>query len=193
MKPGDGSTFIGKPAKFNGDLSTTDDLQIDGEFEGTIKVTGARLTVGADARVRASITAGDVVIFGRVEGDIYASGRVDLRSSAVVLGDIFAGRLSIEDNAALRGYVDPSRSGESASAKPAAVTSRPGLATASSMLGGSRSPELVAAPTPVPQGRQMPSALAAIAAAGRSDALAAETEHSEHADSGHDDDTGAFA
>jgi len=193
MKPGDGTTVIGKPAKFRGDLFSAEDLQIDGEFEGTIRLSAGRLTVGVDAKVRATISASDVVVFGRVEGDIHATGRVDLRSTAVVLGDVFAGRLSIEDNAALRGYVDPSRAGETipttpVAAKPVAVTPRAGLSSAAASLGTPRAPELFDPQTgsSLSQSRQMPSALAAIAAAGRSEASQDEDSHDDH----RDDDAG---
>jgi cytoskeletal protein CcmA (bactofilin family) len=68
--------------------------------------------VGADGHVRATIVAQDVVVIGHVEGEIRATGRVELRDGAVVLGDVFASRLSIEEGATLRGGVDPSRANE---------------------------------------------------------------------------------
>jgi len=57
MRPGEGSTVIGRSATFRGDLSSTEDLQIDGTFEGTIRLSSGRLTVGLEARVKASIAA----------------------------------------------------------------------------------------------------------------------------------------
>ena len=174
MKPGDVSTVIGRTATFRGDLSSTDDLQVDGEFEGTIRQTGGRLTVGPEARVKASIVAPDVVIHGRVEGDIRATGRVDLRSTAVVLGDIFAERFSIEENASLHGQVDPSRVGEAAPAVSVAASGseRPAILFAEGSLSMPRTADLFNTETgaALSSGRQMPSALAAIAAAGRYEA-----------------------
>jgi len=178
MTPGEITTVIGRSATFRGDLSSTDDLQIDGSFEGTIRQTSGRLTIGAEARVYASIVAPEVIIFGRVEGDIRATGRVDLRSTAVVLGDIFAGRLSMEENCSLRGQVDPSRAAETA--PPVAATpsgSHPSGATraaalpATGTLAAPRNPDLFNSQTgsSINPGRQMPSALAAFAVAGRQD------------------------
>ncbi len=190
MRPGEVTTVIGRSAIFRGDLSSTDDLQIDGEFEGTIRQSSGRLTVGVEARVYASIVAPEVVIFGRVEGDIRATGRVDLRSTAVVLGDIFAGRLSMEENSSLRGQVDPSRAGESAPAS--AVDTAPEVArllpsAAPGFLGAPRTADLFNTQTgsALHQGRQMPSALAAIAAAGRQD-TGSESPTSHHESSGVD-------
>jgi cytoskeletal protein CcmA (bactofilin family) len=171
MRPGEITTIIGRSATFRGELSSTDDLQIDGSFEGTIRQSSGRLTIGAEARVQASIVAPDVVVFGRVEGDIRATGRVDLRSTAVVLGDIFAGRLSMEENASLRGQVDPTRAGETAppvaSVSPKAT--RQASSAAAGGLGSPRKPDLFDSETgsSIQQGRQMPSALAAFAAAAR--------------------------
>jgi cytoskeletal protein CcmA (bactofilin family) len=112
MIPSEGATVIGREIKFRGEISGSTDLLIDGEVNGIIRLSAARLTVRADGRVHATIVAQDVVVIGRVEGEIRASGRVELRNGAVVLGDVFAARLSIEDGATLRGGVDPSKANE---------------------------------------------------------------------------------
>ena len=128
--------MIGKSVKIVGDLSGSEDLVMDGELQGTIRLPGARLTIGSAARVRGDIAAKDVVVFGRLDGDIRALGRVELRASALVQGNIFAGTLSIEDNAAFRGQVDPSRAGEAIPERPAAA-SRPSTAVSSVPAAGS--------------------------------------------------------
>jgi len=81
---------------------------MDGVVEGTISLPENRLTVGPNAHVHADVDARDVVIFGSVEGNLHATGRVELRESAMVQGDIFASRLSIEENASIRGKIDMS-------------------------------------------------------------------------------------
>jgi cytoskeletal protein CcmA (bactofilin family) len=112
MIPTEGATVIGREAKFRGEISGSTDLLIDGELDGTIRLTGAKLTVRAEGRVKATISAQDVVIAGQVEGEIRATGRVELRDGSVVLGDVCAKSLSIEDGATLRGGVDPTRAAE---------------------------------------------------------------------------------
>jgi cytoskeletal protein CcmA (bactofilin family) len=109
MNPTDSATVIGRSMKFRGELSGVDDLRIDGEVEGTIHLPGGRLVVGPEGRVRATLVARDIVIAGKVQGEILATGSVQLRSTAVVLGDIAALRFSMEENAVLRGMVDPGR------------------------------------------------------------------------------------
>ena len=106
MKPAEGSTVIGKSVTIKGELSGNEDLYMDGDIEGTITLPNHALTVGPNARVLADIRVRDVIIFGRVTGNLYATGRVDLRHSAVVSGDISAGRLSIEENAQVVGKVE---------------------------------------------------------------------------------------
>jgi cytoskeletal protein CcmA (bactofilin family) len=111
MKPAEGSTVIGRSVTIRGELSGKEDLTMDGLIEGTISLPESRLTVGPNARVLADIEARDVVIFGVVEGNIRASGRIELRDSGVMKGDLVAGRLSIEENASIKGRVELSDAG----------------------------------------------------------------------------------
>jgi cytoskeletal protein CcmA (bactofilin family) len=106
MKPAEGSTVIGKSVTIRGEVSGNEDLYMDGVVEGTISLPESRLTVGPNARITADLQARDVVIYGRVEGNISAAGRIELRESAVVKGDIAAERLSIEENASIKGRVE---------------------------------------------------------------------------------------
>lgn len=106
MKPAEGSTVIGKSVTIRGELSGKEELFLDGDLEGTVKLPDNRLTIGPNARIKADLTAGDVVIYGLVEGNIRAAGRIELRDSAVVKGDIVAERLSIEENASMKGKVE---------------------------------------------------------------------------------------
>jgi cytoskeletal protein CcmA (bactofilin family) len=105
MKPSEGSTVIGRSVTIRGDVTGKEDLFMDGVVEGTIALPENRLTVGPNARVLADVEAREVVIFGLVEGNLHATGRIELRESAVVEGDIVAARLSIEENANMRGRV----------------------------------------------------------------------------------------
>ena len=112
MIPTEDATVIGREMKIRGEISGSNDLLVDGEIDGVIRLAAARLTVRADGRVHATILAQDVVVMGLIEGEIRATGRVELLDGAVVLGDVFATRLSIEEGATLRGSVDPSRANE---------------------------------------------------------------------------------
>jgi len=106
MKPAEGSTVIGKSVVIRGDLSGNEDLYMDGDIEGSITLAESQLTVGPNARIHADINVRDIVVFGHLTGNVKATGRVDLRQSAFVSGDILAGRLSIEESAVLKGRVE---------------------------------------------------------------------------------------
>ncbi|MGA7156694.1 MAG: polymer-forming cytoskeletal protein [Acidobacteriaceae bacterium] len=112
MIPTEGATVIGREMKFRGEISGSTDLLVDGEVNGTIRLTGARLTVRAEGRINATISAQDVVVAGHVEGEVRATGRVELRDGATIQGDVCASRLTIEEGATLHGSVDPSRASE---------------------------------------------------------------------------------
>jgi cytoskeletal protein CcmA (bactofilin family) len=122
MNAAESSTIIGKSVKIRGDLSGSENLVMDGELQGTIHLPGGVLTLGPSSRVRADIVAKDVIVYGRLEGDIRAAGQVSLRATAMVQGNIFAGGLAIEENAAFRGKVDPSRAQEPLPSAPIAMT-----------------------------------------------------------------------
>lgn len=131
MKPAEGSTVIGKSVTIRGEVSGEEDLYMDGVVEGAISLSGSRLTLGPNARVKADINAHDVVIYGVVEGDIRATGRIELRESAVLLGNIIAGRLSIEENASIKGKVELSEvAAGSSTSRPSAEPVRAGTTAA---------------------------------------------------------------
>ena len=122
MNPAEGSTAIGKSVTIRGELTGKEDLYMDGDIEGTITLPESRLTIGPNARVLADITARDIIILGKVNGNVHASGRVELRQTAAVSGDIFAGRLSIEESATVKGKVElQGTEGQSASHASAAA------------------------------------------------------------------------
>src|SRR5208282_3394972 len=97
---------IGKSVVVKGELSGSEDLVVDGEVEGSIALRGQSLTIGPNGRVRANIEARNVILHGRVDGDIHASERVELRKSASLSGDITTVRISIEDGAFFKGTID---------------------------------------------------------------------------------------
>jgi cytoskeletal protein CcmA (bactofilin family) len=99
-------TLIGKSVVIKGELSCSEDLYIDGQVEGTIDPKGNRLTIGPNGRVKANVNACAVIVQGKLEGNIQASERVDLKQSAVVLGDIATQRISIDEGAYFKGSVN---------------------------------------------------------------------------------------
>ena len=89
-----------------GEISGTEDLFIDGQVDGVVDLPGSLLTVGPQGQVKANILARNIVVSGRVEGNMLAGERVELRKSAVVIGDVVARRIVIEEGAFVKGSLD---------------------------------------------------------------------------------------
>lgn len=121
-KPPDiaGMILIGKSFVIKGQVSCDGDLYIDGQVEGSVDPKGNRLTIGPDGRLKANVTARAVVVLGRLEGNIQASERVDLKQSAVVVGDIVTQSITIEPGAHIKGSIEVH--GESSREKSASAT-----------------------------------------------------------------------
>ena len=96
---------IGRTLFIKGEISGSEALYIDGRIEGKIIMPESRVTIGRNGKVDASIQAREVVIMGKVTGNIECSDRVDIRSEGSVSGDITTVRISVEDGAALKGGI----------------------------------------------------------------------------------------
>lgn len=97
---------IGKGLIIRGEITGDDSLVIEGRAEGNIRLSGNRVTVGPEGFVAANITAREVVILGKVRGNVIATDRVDIRGEGSVIGDLTAPRISIEDGAFFKGGID---------------------------------------------------------------------------------------
>lgn len=100
---------IGRSVVVKGELSGSEDLYIDGQVEGTIELKGNNLTIGPHGQVKANINAKDVVVQGKLEGNIQASQRALLSKSAIATGDIATQRVAIEEGAYFKGKIDIQR------------------------------------------------------------------------------------
>ena len=105
VNAGDQAT-ISKGLFIKGEISGSESLFIDGKVEGSILLNGNRVTVGRNGHVAASITAREVVVLGKVRGNVTASDRVDIRAEGALTGDVAAARISIEDGAFFKGGID---------------------------------------------------------------------------------------
>lgn len=102
---------IGRTLVIKGELSGSEALYIDGRVEGKISLPDNRVTIGRNGSVQANITAREVVVMGKVSGNIECSDRVDIRSEGSVTGDVSTIRISVEDGAVLKGGIEV-RSGD---------------------------------------------------------------------------------
>jgi cytoskeletal protein CcmA (bactofilin family) len=104
---------IGKSVVIRGELTGSEDLYLDGEVEGNINLRDYKLVVGPNAKIKATITARDVIVHGRVEGNISGSERVELKRACTLIGDVATQRIAIEDGAYFKGAIDVKESRES--------------------------------------------------------------------------------
>jgi cytoskeletal protein CcmA (bactofilin family) len=102
------ATIIGKTMRVVGEVSSDEELLIDGELEGILELRN-RLTIGPTGKVHANIKAKEVVIFGSVRGNVEAEHRISLRTGASIIGDIKTAGIVIEDGAYFKGGIDISR------------------------------------------------------------------------------------
>ena len=101
-RAGDVHTLLGKGSEFEGKLSFEGQVRIDGKYSGQI-ATRDVLVIGEGARVSAEISAGTVIINGTVEGNIKATGLVELHPPAKVKGSIETPALSMDKGVIFEG------------------------------------------------------------------------------------------
>jgi cytoskeletal protein CcmA (bactofilin family) len=97
---------IGRSLVIKGDITGAESIYIDGRVEGTINFADHRVTVGRHGVVNANVNAREVVIMGKVNGNVECSDRVDIRSEGSLVGDVITQRVSVEDGALVKGSVE---------------------------------------------------------------------------------------
>lgn len=116
-----GGARVGAGLRVQGEISGSQDLQIDGTVDGHIHLGDRRLTIGATARVTADVQAREVIIFGNVKGNLRAKDRIEIKKDGSVVGDLNTARIMIEDGAYFKGSIEIDRganSGSGAKAQP---------------------------------------------------------------------------
>lgn len=97
---------IGKAVSIKGDIYSEEDLYIDGEVQGTLQVKNSRLTIGPNGKATSNVKAREVVIQGKVQGNVEASQKITIRKEGSLVGDIKTAGIIIEDDAYFKGSID---------------------------------------------------------------------------------------
>src|SRR6202047_1456765 len=113
---------IGKSLVIKGEVTGSESLYIDGRVEGSINLSGNRVTVGRNGVGSGNINAREIIVLGKGRGNLTASDRVDIRSDGSLTGDVVAARISIEDGAFFKGGIDIRQAGGAVGSKPEEVT-----------------------------------------------------------------------
>lgn len=102
-------TVLGRSVVSRGEISASEDLLIEGQYDGTINLKDHCLTVGSNGQVKAEIQARQVIIHGTVNGNITAREKVEIRRTGRVQGDLTAAGVAIEDGAYFKGSIEIQR------------------------------------------------------------------------------------
>jgi cytoskeletal protein CcmA (bactofilin family) len=118
---------IGSSMRIKGEIHAREELFVDGDVEGVVE-SESLLTVGPNGKVRASIKAREVVIFGSVHGNVEVSGKIAIRGQGSLIGNIKSAGIGIDDGAYFKGSIDIMRPEPKVTSK--AVQSEPKIVAA---------------------------------------------------------------
>lgn len=97
---------IGRSIKIDGTLSGDEDLRVEGQVSGTIRLPNHCLTIGKEGRIKADAYAKSMLIDGEVSGDLCSSENIRIRATAKISGNVLAARVSLEEGAHFKGSID---------------------------------------------------------------------------------------
>ena len=93
---------ISQGAAIRGDLSSSTDIRVDGQVDGTLFSEG-KVVVGETARLSGKLFATNIDFWGKMDGDIFVKDTLSLKSSAVVNGNIHVRKIQVEMGAQING------------------------------------------------------------------------------------------
>ena len=99
-------TTIGPTIVVSGELTSNEDITVQGRVNGQLQVRDARLTIGEQAHVRADVRGAHVLVQGQLKGSIVASQRIELAKGASVEGSLSAERVILADGTRFNGRID---------------------------------------------------------------------------------------
>lgn len=102
---GEPFTILGKDVLFKGIAHFEGTVQLDSCFEGEIHSNGT-IVVGEHAVIRGTINAGTLITSGKIQGNVAASGKVQLLKPAVLIGDVQTPTFLMEEGAYFKGFTD---------------------------------------------------------------------------------------
>ena len=114
---------LNSDVEIKGNLKFSGELTLEGKLEGEVQTDGV-LNLGDTAVVNGNINAQSVVVRGKINGNIYAKEKIEIKAKAELFGDIRATKLVVEEGVTFVGKteVNPNK------VTPAAAPARPGEA-----------------------------------------------------------------
>ena len=99
-------TAIGKAVSIIGDIESAEDLFVDGEVKGNLIVKASRLTIGPNGKATSDVKAREVIIQGKVQGNVEATQKITIRREGSLVGNIKTAGIVIDDDAYFKGSID---------------------------------------------------------------------------------------
>jgi cytoskeletal protein CcmA (bactofilin family) len=100
------TTNLGPGLTLKGELTGQEDIFIDCSFDGPVNFEGNRVTMGRSASVSGDVMAREAVLHGKLTGDLHARDRIEIKKGGSFSGDLFTGRISVEEGAYFKGHIE---------------------------------------------------------------------------------------
>jgi len=107
VKINESSSFIGRSMKLKGNISAEEEILIEGIVEGSIKMKH-NVIVGKSGKVKADITAKEIIIRGEVNGNVHGQVKVEIVPGGILNGDIISEKVVLAEGAKFKGNIDMS-------------------------------------------------------------------------------------
>ncbi len=108
---------LGASLEIKGQVSGDEDLQVDGKITGPVSLGGQKVTVGRTGQLNSEVSAREIVVYGKVTGNLRARDRVEIKKDGSVVGDITTARISVEDGAYFKGRIEIERAKQNVGAE----------------------------------------------------------------------------
>lgn len=105
------AAVLGANLHMKGEITGSQDLVIEGAFEGLIHLDEGKLTIGKTGKVTADIVASEVIVWGRVKGNVRAKNRIEIKKNGSVTGDLTTPQILIEVGAIYKGSIETESDG----------------------------------------------------------------------------------
>ncbi len=102
LPAGNGTTLIGAGTTIKGDISSQNDLRIDGTIIGNVS-SNSKIVLGASGVIEGDISGNQADIVGKVSGNIRVKDLLQLRGECTINGNVYAGKLQVEPTAIFNG------------------------------------------------------------------------------------------
>lgn len=123
VKAAGSTSLLSKKVNIVGEIQGNEDLHVEGRFKGSIKITG-NIFVGPTGVVEADVEANNIIIQGKINGNVLARQQLEIQSVGELIGDCSAQSIDIKEGAIFEGRSNMLR----AKTSPAAA-SQPGTKT----------------------------------------------------------------